>query len=58
MHPIQMIYPLLCFKGSSGAKKLQKSGNNFERGKTDVFTFECADIGIVKMVVEELLCTN
>ena len=32
-------------KGSSGKVKLENSKSNFERGRTDIFTVECADIG-------------
>ncbi len=37
-------------KGKSGRVKLENSSKNFERGRTDIFTVECDDIGkLVKM---------
>lgn len=31
--------------GDTGDRKLESSGNNFERGKTDIFTVEAIDLG-------------
>lgn len=31
--------------GDSGERQLANRGNNFERNKTDVFQFECVDLG-------------
>jgi hypothetical protein len=32
-------------KGDSGKRKLESSGNNFERAKTDIFGIETFDVG-------------
>jgi hypothetical protein len=35
--------------GSSGERRLENSQDNFERKKTDVFAFDCVDLGPLKV---------
>lgn len=46
---------LIYFQGDSGAKPLESSADNFERGKVDSFSIECPNLGIVDLVVELIL---
>ncbi|KAJ9526209.1 hypothetical protein QJQ45_009677 [Haematococcus lacustris] len=40
-----VVMTLFGSKGDSGERKLDSSSNDFERGKTDTFFFECPDVG-------------
>lgn len=42
-------------KGHSGDRLLESPGNNFERGKTDVFGIDCVDLGDIQKYVISLL---
>jgi hypothetical protein len=37
--------------GDSGERKLDNSGNDFERKKTDAFAVECVDLGDLLRIV-------
>lgn len=37
-------------KGDTGEKRLESSGNNFERGQKDNFTLEALDLGEITKV--------
>jgi hypothetical protein len=37
-------------KGDSGERKLENTGNNFERAQTNLFGFECVDLGDLKRI--------
>jgi len=37
--------------GDSGERKLESSGNNFERNQTDTFGFDCVDLGELQRII-------